>query len=185
MWFYSKDQQQQGPVEADEIRQRLKAGELSNATLVWKEGMANWTPLGDVLELREPVPVTPSPEGEVTPSAASPLEAASRPYTAPAAPVQPVQLTAPVEQNTMALVSMILGILALLCFGILTGLPAVICGHLARGQIRRASVPQTGGGMALTGLILGYISIVFSVIAIVFVVIGAMSEASSMPTPMP
>jgi len=53
----------------------------------------------------------------------------------------------------LAVTSLILGILGV-------SIPAVICGHIARSQIRRNSQFLTGQGLALGGLILGYISLV-------------------------
>jgi hypothetical protein len=38
---------------------------------------------------------------------------------------------------------------------VLTFIPAIVCGHLARAQIRRTG--EAGGGLALAGLILGYV----------------------------
>ena len=67
----------------------------------------------------------------------------------------------------LALASLILGITSIvLCLGPLTGIPAVICGHMAQARIRRSAGAMSGGGMAIAGLVLGYVSFVF----IVFVV---------------
>jgi uncharacterized protein DUF4190 len=38
-----------------------------------------------------------------------------------------------------------------------SGIVAIVCGHLARGRIRRAGGRTTGSGLALAGLILGYV----------------------------
>ncbi|NOY75164.1 MAG: DUF4190 domain-containing protein [Kiritimatiellaeota bacterium] len=58
----------------------------------------------------------------------------------------------------LAITSMILGIFSIVaCLGPLAGIPAVICGHLARGKARRGEAG--GDGMALAGLITGYIGI--------------------------
>ena len=58
--------------------------------------------------------------------------------------------------------SLILGIVAIVfCLGPLTGIPAVICGHVAQSRIRKSAGAMTGDGMALAGLILGYVSFVF------------------------
>jgi type IV secretory pathway VirB2 component (pilin) len=57
------------------------------------------------------------------------------------------------ETNPLAIVSMICGMVALV-LGPLAG-PAVVFGHIARGQVRRTG--EGGHGMATTGLILGYI----------------------------
>jgi hypothetical protein len=35
----------------DELQRRAQAGELTRATLVWAQGMAKWTPAGEVAEL--------------------------------------------------------------------------------------------------------------------------------------
>jgi hypothetical protein len=42
-----------------------------------------------------------------------------------------------------------------LAVAVLTFIPAIVCGHLARAQIRRTG--EAGGGLALAGLILGYV----------------------------
>ena len=58
----------------------------------------------------------------------------------------------------------ILGVTLLMaCLGPLFAIPAVICGHLAYSRIKRSSGSLAGEGMALTGLITGYISIGVSV----------------------
>lgn len=65
--------------------------------------------------------------------------------------------------------SLILGILSLLCFSFLAGIPAVVLGHMSRKNIRESMGRLKGDGMALAGLIMGYISIatipVFLIIA--------------------
>ena len=55
----------------------------------------------------------------------------------------------------------ILGLLLLLvCIGPLFAIPGVICGHMAYGRIKRSGGVLTGEGLALAGLITGYLSIV-------------------------
>lgn len=68
---------------------------------------------------------------------------------------------AEVKTAGTAVTSMVLGILSLLtCFlGILFAIPAVICGHVAKGKIKKSQGTLGGDGMALAGLILGYIGI--------------------------
>ncbi len=59
--------------------------------------------------------------------------------------------------------SLVLGIagivLSVVCVGPLLGIPAVICGHVALGRIKRSNGMMKGHGPALGGLITGYISI--------------------------
>lgn len=59
--------------------------------------------------------------------------------------------------------SLVLGILSLVCCGLATGVPAIICGHIARGKIKR-DPSLSGDGLALAGLILGYLSTVTTLI---------------------
>lgn len=62
--------------------------------------------------------------------------------------------------NSLAVVSLVFGILAWVCLPGLGALVAVICGHSARSEIRRAPPGSVeGDGMALAGLILGWIQL--------------------------
>ena len=71
--------------------------------------------------------------------------------------------------NQLAIAALVCGC-AQLFFWVFTGIPAVILGHIARRQIRETG--ENGDGMALTGLILGYVGIGLSVIlAVIFILI--------------
>ncbi len=56
----------------------------------------------------------------------------------------------------LAIASLAGGVLSLV-LGFLTGIPAVICGHLGRARIRKAGGELRGNGMALAGLTMGYL----------------------------
>lgn len=79
-----------------------------------------------------------------------------------------VQPYLPVQRRTngLAIASLVCGLAQLPSFG-LTVLPAVILGHVARGQIRRTG--EDGMGLATAGLVLGWIGIGFAVLVILFV----------------
>lgn len=62
-----------------------------------------------------------------------------------------------------AIWSLVLGIVGLTCLGCLAGVPAVICGHMAMSQVKRSAGMLTGEGLALGGLIMGYISLAMTV----------------------
>ena len=57
------------------------------------------------------------------------------------------------QTNGLAVAALVCGI-AQFAVG-LTFIPAIICGHMARRQIRQTG--EAGDGMAIAGLILGYI----------------------------
>ena len=65
----------------------------------------------------------------------------------------------------LAIWSLVLGILALPTAG-LTAIPAVICGHLSLGKIKRSAGAQSGGGLAIAGLVTGYLGFCILVIAV-------------------
>jgi hypothetical protein len=71
-----------------------------------------------------------------------------------------------VKNAGLAVASLILGIASFVCVGIFAAVPAVICGHMAKTKIREAGGALAGDGMALAGLILGYVNIGLSVILI-------------------
>ena len=64
---------------------------------------------------------------------------------------------------------MILG-LCVFVAGFLAGLPAVILGHMAKTEIRKSNGRLRGDGMALTGLILGYLSLALLPIMIILII---------------
>ena len=79
----------------------------------------------------------------------------------PAGPVMPYhgyypQVAPLAPTNGLALGAMICGIAEIFTLG-LAAIPAVILGHLARGQIRQTG--ERGDGMAVAGLVLGYLAI--------------------------
>jgi hypothetical protein len=79
----------------------------------------------------------------------------------PAGPVMPYhpyypQVAPLPPTNGLALGSMICGIAEIFTLG-LAAIPAVILGHLARSQIRQTG--ERGDGMAVAGLVLGYLAI--------------------------
>lgn len=71
-------------------------------------------------------------------------------------PGSTVTKPADVQTSRLAIWSLVLGILALLSAG-LTAIPAVICGHLSLGKIKRSAGTQSGGGLAIAGLVTGYL----------------------------
>ena len=62
------------------------------------------------------------------------------------------------ETDLKAVLSMVLGFLAL-PLSVFAGIPAVLLGHVSRASIRRSGGRLKGEGMALAGLIMGYISV--------------------------
>lgn len=80
------------------------------------------------------------------------------PYSPAGAPLLPQP-----KGSGLAVASLVLGLLSILG-SCLTGIPAIICGHLALSRIKKSAGQVGGFGLALTGLILGYLFTAFVII---------------------
>jgi hypothetical protein len=81
----------------------------------------------------------------------------------PPAFVQPRGTT---RVNPFAVASLVLSLLWIAWLG---SLAAVIFGHIALRQIARSNDTESGSGMAIAGLVLGYGALVLFVVALIFV----------------
>ncbi len=98
------------------------------------------------------------------------LPAGAMPVSWPVPVYQP-----PMSTNSLARASMILGVAEFFSMG-LTAIPAVICGHVAKREMRLTG--QRGEGLATAGLVLGYMAIIFWGIIIVLSILGAAIQMS-------
>ena len=87
----------------------------------------------------------------------------------PAWPVPAYQPPPPSGTNSLAIASMVLGVAEFFTAG-LTAIPAVICGHIARRQMKETA--QRGDGLATGGLVLGYMAIIFWSVLIAASLVG-------------
>lgn len=90
--------------------------------------------------------------------------------------LQPVMIAQPT--NGKATAALVLGLLSLL-FWVLTGIPAVILGHMALNEINASNGTQGGKGSAITGLILGYVAVGILAICIFCYLLGGLASLSS------
>jgi Domain of unknown function (DUF4190)/DUF1707 SHOCT-like domain len=96
------------------------------------------------------------------------------PGAGPVAPMPPAP-SQYARTNSLAITSLVCGI-AQMMFGPLATIPAVVCGHMARHQIRRTG--EQGAGMALAGLILGWIGVGFTALVVVIALLAAVAVSS-------
>ena len=76
-------------------------------------------------------------------------------------------LAATKRESTLAIVSLISGIVGWTIIPFIGSIVAVITGHLAKKEIRESGNTMSGDGMALAGLILGYTMIGLSLLGLV------------------
>src|ERR1700737_152328 len=96
----------------------------------------------------------------------------------PPPPPEPMQTQAqspiavadfPAQTNTLAIVSLVSGIISWFMVPVIGGIVAVVTGHMARGQIRRTG--EQGGILATVGLILGYLHLAVVLLIGIFLVL--------------
>lgn len=161
-WYYGSQGQQNGPIPESELRRLLANGTITQQTLVWRNGLTEWQPVAEIAELQAP-----------------PLMAApSLAYQQAAYGVVP--------QCGLAVASMVCGIVSLMACYVhaLAAIPAVICGHLAIKKIRESQLPMAGRGMAIAGLVTGYLGLLIQlaiIVGFVFFFRKVVAPSSSFP----
>jgi type II secretory pathway pseudopilin PulG len=136
--FIQNKGSKEGPLTLDQVKGLIRSGQISLSDLGWAEGMPEWKPLSSFPELQSVPNPPPIPIGAIPP-----------PF--------PTTKTEP-----LAVWSMVLGIVAIVgCSvgGFVAAIPGVICGHVGLSRIKR-NPGLTGGKMAVSGLIMGYLAIV-------------------------
>jgi len=72
--------------------------------------------------------------------------------------------------STLAIVSLIFGVLGWTFLFVIGHIVAVITGHLARREIRDSNGALQGDGLALAGMVLGYIGLLAVVMAVAILI---------------
>jgi hypothetical protein len=137
------DKKEYGPATADQIRQWIAEGRVTAGTQVQAEGSSQWKSVSEFREfdaalaarVGSPAPMSPPGPPSISPTAA--------------------------PTSGLAVTSLVLGVLSFVGCSILTGIPAIITGHIAHNRSRKSPQQFGGGGLALAGLIMGYLSLVF------------------------
>jgi len=78
----------------------------------------------------------------------------------------------PVETSALAIVSLVFGILAWVALPLIGAVIAIVTGHMARSEIQAAYGDLQGDGMAVAGLVLGYLNLVIAMFGVVLIVFG-------------
>ena len=170
LWHYTKMGLQQGPVPEDELRQKIRRGEIGEATLVWHEGMADWLPLSQVPALQEANPAVPvmTPPLELPPHMPATLPQVAAPpgnVPLPQPPAYHGDYVAPQISNYMwqSIVALVISIGMMLVICLPIGMPFAIValvyatkveGLRAQGNFIEA---QSASTSAKTWMIISYV----------------------------
>jgi hypothetical protein len=151
----ARDGKQLGVFSLDEINRQLAAGTLRLTDQAWYEGAAGWAAVSTV--------------PGVTAAAAAPSTA---PQISPAPTPSAAMTLAPQRKvEPLAIASLVLSGIAIcgFCCGLflLAAVAGVVCGHLALSKIK-ANPELEGHGLAMSGIIIGYVAIGLVLIRILF-----------------
>ena len=151
------DGREYGPITADQLRLWIAEGRAAAQTKAQAEGTAQWKPLIEYIEF-------------------APLLAG----TAPLLPTPgPISITPTPRTNSMAIASLVMGILAMCCCcGLPFNMLGIIFALVALAQIRNGPLSQQGRGLAIAGLVLSLLSIVMA--ALFFILGLALSTSDIM-----
>lgn len=155
-WYYSKNGEQKGPISEEELLAKKTSGEVLATDLVWKEGMSDWLPLGQVAGISGGTdPLAP-------PSASGSPVSQPRPYS---------EAYAQQMQNvpTYLWQSIVVTLLCCMPLGVVSIVYAAkVDGLVARGDIPGAqAASKSAKNWALAALLSGLgITLIYIIIAV-------------------
>jgi len=153
-----------GPATLDVLTQWAAEGRVTADTLVAPVGSTQWQRADTIPPLQRALA---NPSSAVPPAAPTDALGALSGYTAQGAgqPMSYQSVPQASGTNGKATASLILGILGLLCCPLVLSVLAIIFGFMARTEIANSRGVQKGDGMALAGIIMGFIGIPLACIA--------------------
>jgi len=116
----------------------------------------------------------PYPGPPAGPPGPPPAYYARAPYPQPYLNYAPGYAPAPMNDGR-AMTSLVLGLLSIFCFGILTGIPAIVLGIASRKTIERSGGALGGSGMAIGGIVTGSLGTAVTLLYVIFFGIGMYS----------
>jgi hypothetical protein len=161
-WYYAHNMQEMGPVTQAQLAALISDGQLPADGLVWTDGMADWSPAGQVVELaahfgQPPLPCGPATfefgEQQVISTGGSPTSLAAVSLILSILGLNVLYLA----PFAVARWSLLAGVLSGLFY--LLGVAAIVSGHVALGQIRRSFGQFSGRRAAMAGLVVGYLGV--------------------------
>lgn len=135
-----------------------------------------------------PSPFDPTPFQSNEPAMSQPLQQAE--WNPPSPPVQdwqnqsigaetpfqPPVVSGGKQNQTLGIVTLILGILGFLCIGFIAGVPALITGFMTMKKVKSDPAQYGGKTLAIIGMILGGLGTLWSLAYVAFVLIALLSN---------
>lgn len=172
-YFISPDgQTQEGPLSIEQLRARFAQGQLAPGTLAWREGLANWSPIADIPELRELMPaaaqtsVAQTTVAQVTVTQVTAAQVLAQPAPEPAQPFKtfappqhPGPIINPIHQGQtdgLSIASLILGCISIVAscthvFSLPFSITGLVLGCMSKTKtgVRTAGIITSSIGMGI------------------------------------
>lgn len=88
----------------------------------------------------------------------------------------PPDTALPAQQtSTLAIVSLVAGILGWIGLLGIGPIVAIVTGHMAKSEIRRSGGTLGGDGLATAGLVLGYLNLALTILVVCLIVVGGLA----------
>ncbi len=75
------------------------------------------------------------------------------------------------QNQTLAIVSLVMGILSFVCGGIFLAIPAIVTGYMQKNNIKNNPAEYGGGTMANIGMIIGIVNVALTVLILIIYII--------------
>jgi HlyD family secretion protein len=162
-FFVSDNGKEKISVDKGELQAGIDSGKHTDVTLAWTKGMSEWLPLSDPYWEKHGIRILPPPPGSIrktnkppfspipvskTGKNENPVKSKPRKLIS----IANAKTSQPKKISGIAIASLVCG---LLCIPIVS----IVLGHIAKSQIKKSKGTIYGKGIALAGLILGYLSI--------------------------
>jgi hypothetical protein len=137
---------------------------------------------------QNPENTTPPPSPQATPPAYPPAPPAAGSYSQPAGAYPPpaapaygaggyTPYPAPEKTNTLAIISLVASLAGVFIVPIIGQIVGIITGHMGLKQIKERA--EKGHGLALAGVIIGYVTLGLTILITVILIIAFVAAASS------
>jgi hypothetical protein len=149
-WFYTQDSQEYGPADFEHLANLVRSGQVSTHEFAWTDGMNDWATIAEIPGLASLVGGGGAGRFFDTPRPAE----SSGPDAAVIVPTT----------SSLAVASLVLGLLGWNLLFFVGSILAIVFGHSALRDIRESNGRVSGAGMATAGLVLGYIVLIGSLV---------------------
>ena len=166
-WYYTLNNQQQGPVTLETLQAMAANGQIQRTDLVWRQGMANWQPASDV----------PGVFGGAAAPAPGAWQGPPMGGTPVGYPGQPIGYYANQGPSMAkeAKEAMIYSIVGIFCCGVILGPIGLFKGLNVQKQME-ATGNYEGKGMATAAVVIGIIVTLLSAFGLIMGVMGKMQQ---------